>query len=220
MTSTDSMRHRGMRQKLVQELRTKGISDERVLEAINMVPRHIFFEPEFEKFAYVDKAFPISSGQTISQPYTVAYQTQLLGASRGDKILEIGTGSGYQAAVLSAMGFVVYSVEIIPDLHAKAKKMFTLLNMDVKSVLSDGTLGWQEFAPYKGILVTAGAPSLPKPYINQLEIGGKLVIPVGKSQNDQRMVLVTKTGNEKFDTKILEYFKFVPLVGELGWKSK
>lgn len=218
MTTTDSMRHRGMRHKLVEELRTKGISDNRVLDAINQVPRHLFFEPEFEKFAYIDKAFPISSGQTISQPYTVAYQSQLLGAKDGDKILEIGTGSGYQAAVLYAMGYKVYSVEIIPDLYAKAKKMFTLLNMDINAVLSDGTLGWQEHAPYKGIIVTAGAPSVPKPYISQLEIGGKLVIPVGKSQNDQRMVLVTKTGSESFDTKILENFKFVPLVGELGWK--
>lgn len=218
MTTTDSMRHRGMRQKLVDELRTKGISDERVLSAVNEVPRHLFFEPEFEKFAYVDKAFPINSGQTISQPYTVAYQSQLLRANPGDEILEIGTGSGYQAAILYAMGYTVFSVEIISDLHAKAKKMFTLLNMDIKAILSDGTLGWKEHAPYAGILVTAGAPSLPKPYINQLKIGGRLVIPVGKEQTEQRMVLVTKTGSETFETKILEQFKFVPLLGELGWK--
>ncbi len=182
-----------------------------------MIPRHVFFPKEFEQFAYRDEAFPIGHGQTISQPYTVAFQSQSLMAEPGMKVLEIGTGSGYQASVLDRMGLQVFSVEIIPELTNTAREMLTLLDSKAQVFQSDGSQGLKKFAPYHRILVTAGAPAIPKPLVDQLSDGGIMVIPVGKQRNDQKMVRLTKTG-ENYSTEILGDFRFVPLTGKLGWE--
>ncbi len=182
-----------------------------------MIPRHVFFPKEFEQFAYRDEAFPIGHGQTISQPYTVAFQSQSLKAEPGMKVLEIGTGSGYQASVLDRMGLQVFSVEIIPELTNTAREMLTLLDSKAQVFQSDGSQGLKKFAPYDRILVTAGAPAIPKPLVDQLSDGGIMVIPVGKQRNDQKMVRLTKTG-ENYSTEILGDFRFVPLTGKLGWE--
>lgn len=213
----DTYRHKGLRNELCEVLKKKGITDLKVINAINMVPRHLFFEPEFERHAYEDKAFPIGSGQTISQPFTVAFQSELLKIEDGDRVLEIGTGSGYQAAVLNKMGANVYSVERIEDLVRSSKELLSELGIKINQKHSDGTLGWQEEAPFDKIIVTAGAPSIPKPYVNQLKVGGILVIPVGKTESDQRMLRIVKTSATEFDKEVYLNFKFVPLIGELGW---
>jgi protein-L-isoaspartate(D-aspartate) O-methyltransferase len=214
----DTYRHKGLRNELCETLKKKGIKDQSVIDAINSVPRHLFFEPEFESHAYEDKAFPIGSGQTISQPYTVAYQTELMQVKPGDKILEIGTGSGYQAAILNKMGADVYSVERIESLVESAHTLLSSLGISINQKHSDGTLGWNEHAPYDKIIVTAGAPSIPRPYINQLKVGGILIIPVGRTESDQRMVKVVKTSDTEIEKEVLFNFRFVPLIGELGWK--
>ena len=214
----DAYKHKGLRNGLTDKLRLKGIKDESVLKAINVVPRHFFIPSEFEIHAYEDKAFPIGAGQTISQPYTVAYQTQLLQLQAGDKVLEIGTGSGYQASVLLACGANVFSIERHASLSKQAASILKLIGNDNLNLkVGDGTLGWQEHAPYNKIIVTAGAPSVPKILFNQLIEGGFLVIPVG-NDTKQKMVRITKLAGNEIKSEIFEDFSFVPLIGENGWQ--
>ncbi len=200
-----------MRNKLVQTVAAKGITDERVLAAIKKIPRHLFMDSSFEDHAYQDKAFPIAADQTISQPFTVAFQTQLLEIKKGDKILEIGTGSGYQAAVLLELGAKVYSIERQNELFKKTKLFLQKLGYRPKKlVFGDGYKGLPEEAPFDGIIVTAGAPFVPKALLAQLKIGGKLVIPVGKHQ--QIMTRYVRTGEKKFEKKEYGEFRFVPML--------
>ncbi len=209
-------KHIQRRNELVETLRSKSIRDERVLMAIQSIPRHIFIDTALENRAYEDSALPISCGQTISQPYTVAAQTELLEVKKGAKVLEIGTGSGYQAAILCHMGADVYSVERHEELYHKAKKMLHELGYRASLKLGDGTLGWSAYAPYDGIVVTAGAPVVPDDLIKQLNIGGRLVVPVG-SQKSQVMVRITRVSEDSYQEEHLQHFKFVPLIGEKGW---
>jgi len=214
---TDSYRHQGQRRALVRELRQRGIHDERVLDALGTVPRHLFFAPEFEAHAYQDKAFPIGEGQTISQPYTVAYQTQLLGVQPTDRVLEVGTGSGYQCAVLLRLTPHVESIEFNEVLYARTRLLLAGLGAGGAGLhCGDGSLGLPGQAPFDGILVTAGAPALPPALLRQLRVGGRLVIPVGDHRT-QRMVRVTREGPEAFVREELEDFRFVPLRGAGGW---
>ncbi|MCC7299437.1 MAG: protein-L-isoaspartate(D-aspartate) O-methyltransferase [Bacteroidia bacterium] len=207
----------GQRRRLIDELKRKGISSVRVLEAVGKVPRQLFFPRDFEQYVYRDAAFPIGEGQTISQPYTVAFQTELLQIQPGDKVLEIGTGSGYQAAVLSAMGAQVFSVELVKSLLQEAGKVLKNIDSSIQLFHGDGTLGLQSAAPFDGILVTAGAPEVPQTYINQLKIGGRLVIPVGPDKNQQKMMRITKISDQQIKSEVLGDFKFVPLIGKNGW---
>jgi protein-L-isoaspartate(D-aspartate) O-methyltransferase len=207
----DDFKHKGMRKKLVETLVKKGIRDEAVLDAVNTVPRHLFMDSGFVSHAYVDKAFPIAADQTISQPYTVARQTELLEVEKGDKILEIGTGSGYQTAILLEMGAVVFSIERQNELFKKAQKFLPKLGYRPKKLIfGDGYLGYEEEAPYDGIIVTAGAPFVPKPLLAQLAVGGKLVIPVGDSV--QIMTVFTRKGPKEFEKKEHGEYRFVPLL--------
>lgn len=207
----------GQRRRLIEELKQKGIVSTRVLEAMSAVPRQLFFPKDFEQYVYRDAAFPIGEGQTISQPFTVAFQSQLLELPVGSKVLEIGTGSGYQAAVLSAMGFKVFSVEVIKSLLLEATKVLKNIDSEIKLFLGDGTLGLPNEAPFDGILVTAGAPDVPETYIKQLQIGGKIIIPVGGQKEKQQMMRVTRISNSETQTEIFGGFRFVPLVGKNGW---
>lgn len=216
MKIQDTYKHKGQRNKLIQELSQKGIKDIAVLEAINKIPRHIFFEEALASHAYQDKAFPIGDGQTISQPFTVARQSELLELSPGKKVLEIGTGSGYQCSVLCALGLKVTSIERHKSLHLKAKKHLNLLQLKPKLICGDGTMGLPSFAPFDAIIVTAGAPIVPDNLIDQLSIGGKLVIPVG-DENKQTMYQITKVSNTKAVRKDCGSFSFVPLIGKKGW---
>jgi protein-L-isoaspartate(D-aspartate) O-methyltransferase len=207
----DDFKHKGMRKKLVETLVKKGISDEAVLDAINSVPRHLFMDSGFVSHAYVDKAFPIAADQTISQPYTVARQTELLEVKKGDKVLEIGTGSGYQTAVLIEMGAVVYSIERQNELFKRTKLFLPKIGYRPKKLIfGDGYQGYAEEAPYDGIIVTAGAPSVPKALLSQLAVGGKMVIPVGESI--QVMTVFTRKGPKEFDKKEYGEYRFVPLL--------
>lgn len=200
---------------LVESLWSKGIKDENLLKAIYRVPREKFISSALRKYAYDDNALPIECAQTISQPFTVAYMTQVLGVKKGDKVLEIGTGSGYQAAVLCELGAHVYSIERIEKLYENAKNLLSELDYNIHFKLDDGSLGWEEYAPFDKIIVTAGAPNIPQSLLEQLNVGGRLVIPVG-SQESQRLYVVNR--NEKgFEKRNYEYFKFVPLIGEEGW---
>ncbi|HMQ80646.1 MAG TPA: protein-L-isoaspartate(D-aspartate) O-methyltransferase [Ignavibacteria bacterium] len=205
------------KRKLVEGLWDKGIKDESVLKAIYDIPREKFISDALRKFAYDDNALPIECAQTISQPFTVAYMTQVLAIKHGDKILEIGTGSGYQAAVLCKLGAEVYSVERIEKLYENASGLLRQLGYNVHLKLDDGTLGWEENAPYDKIIVTAGAPDIPHHLVEQLNIGGKLVIPVGDQQT-QRLLEITRT-EKGVEKKFYEHFKFVPLIGAEGWKA-
>lgn len=214
----DSYRHKGLRRKLVQQVRSKGITDERVLAAMEKVPRHYFFDQAFLEHAYQDKAFPIGEGQTISQPYTVAFQTQLCMIEPGDKILEIGTGSGYQACILMELGAEVYTVEFNKNLFERAKKFLPGMGYRPYFFHGDGTKGLPAFAPFDKILVTAGAPGIPKMLVDQLKTGGRMVIPVGDNQL-QRMIRLIKKGARKIEKESFDYFSFVPLLGEHGWKK-
>ena len=207
----DSFKHKGLRNKLVLDLKTKGIKDDSVLEAVKSVPRHLFMDSGFLDHAYQDKAFPIASGQTISQPYTVAFQTELLNVKKDHKILEIGTGSGYQAAILCHMGAKVYTIERIKELFRKTSVFLPSINYRPKKMIyGDGYLGYSEEAPYDSIIVTAGASEIPEKLINQLKIGGRMVIPVGEEV--QKMKLVTKISESDFETKIFGDFQFVPML--------
>ncbi|ALW86153.1 protein-L-isoaspartate O-methyltransferase [Hymenobacter sedentarius] len=216
----DTYRHQGLRRGLVRELRQRGIHDERVLAALAAVPRHLFFEPAFEAHAYQDKAFPIGEGQTISQPYTVAYQTQLLGVQPTDRVLEVGTGSGYQCAVLLRLTPHLDSIEFNEILFARTRQRLALLGANGAGLhCGDGSVGLPERAPFDAILVTAGAPGLPPALLRQLRVGGRLVIPVG-GNHTQRMVRVTREGPETFVREDFEEFRFVPLRGASGWQIK
>ena len=207
----DSFKHKGLRNKLVLDLKTKGIKDDSVLEAVKSVPRHLFMDSGFLDHAYQDKAFPIASGQTISQPFTVAFQTELLNVKKDHKILEIGTGSGYQAAILCHMGAKVYTIERIKELFRKTSVFLPSINYRPKKMIyGDGYLGYSEEAPYDSIIVTAGASEIPEKLINQLKIGGRMVIPVGEEV--QKMKLVTKLCESDFETKIFGDFQFVPML--------
>lgn len=207
------------REELVEALRKRGIKNENVLKAFLKVERHLFV-PEVMRFnAYKDVALPIGQGQTISQPYTVAFMTEALNPKPGEKILEIGTGSGFQAAILYELGARVFTIERNFDLYNQTIKLFDKLNYKIAARCSDGTIGWAEFAPYDGIIVTAGSPSIPENLKKQLAIGGRLVIPVGNKIN-QVMNILTKIDEEKFQIEEVPYFAFVPLIGKDGWKEK
>ncbi len=208
----------GQRQKLVNLLKAKGITSAAVLDAIGVVPRHAFFNKDFELFAYRDAAFPIGNGQTISQPYTVAFQTELLCCMPGHKVLEIGTGSGYQAAVLATMGVEVHSIEVIKSLVLQARKVLKNIDIEILTYLGDVSMGLQVQAPFDRILVTAGAPAVPQALLNQLTVNGRMVIPVGDSVN-QKMLCITKLSETQSKTEAYENFKFVPLVGKNGWNN-
>ena len=208
---TDTFEAKGKRKKLVAELRQKGIVDEDVLRAIDTVPRHLFMDPAFLIHAYVDKAFPITSGQTISQPYTVAVQTSLLKVKKRDKILEIGTGSGYQAAILAEMGAKVYTIERFRELYLKAQRILTSLGYSADFFYGDGYQGKPQYGPFDGIVITAAAPDIPQTLLQQLKTGGRLIIPLGNS-NSQVMTVVERSGPDSFDRSEHGNFVFVPML--------
>ncbi|WP_242205443.1 protein-L-isoaspartate(D-aspartate) O-methyltransferase [Aestuariivivens insulae] len=209
----DTFKHKGLRQQLVNTVKSKGIKDEKVLKAIGKIPRHLFMDSSFLDHSYQDKAFPIAADQTISQPFTVAFQTELLQIKPNDKILEIGTGSGYQTAVLCEMGARVYSIERQNELFKKTSKFLPKLGYRAKKlVFGDGYIGLKEEAPFDGIIVTAGAPFVPKPLLSQLKIGGRLVIPVG--DDVQIMTLFIRKGPKEFEQHEYGEFRFVPLLGD------
>ncbi len=213
MTSlTDSYRHKGMRKKLVEEVRAKGIRDENVLSALESVPRHHFLDSSFVEFAYQDKPFPIGSGQTISQPYTVAYQTELLQVEKGHKVLEVGTGSGYQACILEEMGARVFSIERHHSLYLKTKALLSEMNYRTKVFYGDGFNGLPAFAPFDRILVTAAAPYLPNAFLEQLVPGGLIVIPLGQGDT-QVMKRIEKIDEQTTEEESHGYFRFVPMLG-------
>jgi len=207
----DTFRHKGMRRKLVDQLAKKGITDQNILSIINTIPRHIFLDKAFEEWAYEDKAFPIGNEQTISQPYTVAYQTMLLKIKKRDKVLEIGTGSGYQSAVLGMMGARVFSIERQKNLFEKTSQFLQLYKFgNIRTFYKDGFLGLPEFAPFDKIIITAGAATFPHLLAGQLKIGGVMVIPLG----DQHQVMhrFRRTSETEFDKEVFEYFQFVPML--------
>jgi protein-L-isoaspartate(D-aspartate) O-methyltransferase len=210
---TDSYRHKGLRKKLVERLQAGHPVrfEERILEAIGKIPRHLFLDSSFVEYAYEDKAFPIGYGQTISQPSTVAFQTQLLQVNKGDKVLEVGTGSGYQACVLLELEAKVFSIERQKNLYLRTKDLLPKLNYHPKLFFGDGYLGLPAFAPFDRILVTAAAPSIPGALIEQLKPGGRLVIPAGKP-GAQVMTLVTKPENGPVEMKEYGEFRFVPML--------
>ncbi len=207
----DTAKHQGLRNQLVTLLKGKGIIDKSVLEAINKIPRHLFLESGFAEFAYQDKAFPIGAGQTISQPYTVAFQSQLLEVQKDHKILEIGTGSGYQTAVLCLMGAKVFSIERQNELFKKTSALLPKLGIRPKHLsFGDGYKGLPNHAPFDSIIVTAGAPIIPQPLMAQLKIGGRLVIPLG--EENQIMTLLIRKNETQFEKHEFGDFKFVPLL--------
>jgi protein-L-isoaspartate(D-aspartate) O-methyltransferase len=213
----DNYRHKGLRKQLVDLLRTKGINDETVLSAINEVPRHIFLDSSFVELAYQDKAFPIGSGQTISQPHTVAFQSQLLQVEEGMKVLEIGTGSGYQACVLAAMGAKVFTIERQRNLYFKTKEILDQLSFRVKTFLGDGFDGLPTYAPFDRIIITAGAPNIPENLIEQLKTSGIMVIPLDDAENEgQTMMRITKMEDGTLKKEAFGGFKFVPMLKEIG----
>ncbi len=208
----DTYRHKGMRVRLAERIEEAGIKDERVLHAIMTVPRHFFFFDEvFVKTAYQNRAFPIGEGQTISQPYTVAYQTEMLQIEVGDKVLEIGTGSGYQAAVLATLGAKIYSIERNQKLHLKAKKLLQELHYDeIIPIFGDGYEGAPAFAPFDKVIVTAAAPEIPTKLIEQLRVGGLMVVPVG--EKGQIMLKITKISDTEYTVEEKGKFRFVPML--------
>lgn len=212
----DNYREKGARKKLVEILKERGISDAKVLRAIGKVPRHFFFDETFWNQAYRDIAFPIGDGQTISQPYTVAYQTELLHIQKGNKVLEIGTGSGYQTCILMELGADVYTIERQENLYARAIKVLPGMGYNANFFLGDGSKGIEAHAPYDKIIVTAGAPFVPEILLKQLKIGGILVIPVG-DEKSQKMITVIRVSENEYDRIELDTFRFVPLVGDQAW---
>lgn len=208
---TDTFRHKGLRKNLIDLLRTKGILDENVLSAMNVIPRHFFFDSSFLEFAYEDKAFPIGSGQTISQPYTVAFQSELLRVEKGMRVLEVGTGSGYQASVLAEMGARVFSIERQKLLYENLKSLDPPLHYRIRLFYGDGYVGLSAHAPFDRILITAAAPFIPEALVQQLKTGGILVAPVGK--NDvQIMTQVTKISDTEIKSETHGTFRFVPML--------
>ncbi len=209
----DTTKHQGRRRQLVALLKEKGITHSAVLEAIGAIPRHLFMDSSFEDHAYQDKAFPIGADQTISQPYTVAFQSEQLKVSPGTKVLEIGTGSGYQTAVLCHMGAIVYSIERQHELFRTSLKRLPALGFKPKKLIfGDGYKGFPEKAPFERIIVTAGAPHIPEALLGQLVVGGKMVIPVG--EKNQKMTVITRTSPTDFEQLVLGDFRFVPLLGD------
>ena len=207
----DEFKHKGKREQLIKLLRSKGIEDENVLEAMNRVPRHLFMDSAFEEFAYKDQAFPIASGQTISHPFTVAKQSSLLHVKRGDKILEIGTGSGYQAAVLVEMCAEVYTIERQKDLFDFSQRIFKKIKIRPKyATYGDGYKGFPSFAPFDSIIVTAGSPMIPKTLLKQLKVGGIMVIPIGK--DNQMMTTFLRVGERDFEKMEFGDCQFVPML--------
>ena len=208
----DTNKHQGLRNQLVKQLEDKGITDKNVLAAIGKIPRHLFLDSSFENFAYQDKAFPIEAGQTISQPYTVAFQTQLLEVEKDHKILEIGTGSGYQTAVLVAMNAWVYTIERQKDLHDFSQKKLRELHLRPKfQSFGDGFAGLPTFAPFDKILVTCGAETLPTELLHQLKVGGMMVIPLGRTE-EQVLTRFTKKSEKEFEKEEFGAYKFVPML--------
>ena len=213
----DPYKEQGARKKLIAFLRTeRQVGDEAVLDAMLQVPRHYFFAKTFWHQAYKDIAFPIGEGQTISQPFTVAYQTQLLQVKKGDKVLEIGTGSGYQTCILLTLGASVYTIERIPVIYERTKNMLAKMGYQAHFYCGDGSQGLREQAPFDKILVTAGAPSVPEGLLKQLRVGGLLVIPVGDA-NEQYMTTVLRVSETEFEKITLDAFRFVPLLGSEAW---
>ena len=207
----DTSKHQGLRNQLANLLEGKGITSKNVLDAIRLIPRHLFLDSSFENFAYQDKAFPIEADQTISQPYTVAFQSELLNIEKGHKVLEIGTGSGYQTAVLCAMGAMVYSIERQNKLFKKTSLLLPKLGFKPKKLIfGDGYKGLPEVAPFDSIIVTAGAPFIPKPLMAQLKVGGKLVIPLG--DENQIMTMLVRKNETQFEKHEFGEFRFVPLL--------
>lgn len=211
----DTYRHKGLRRQLALQLKDKGITNLDVLKAIETVPRHLFLDNAFIERAYEDIAFPIGEGQTISRPHTVAFQTELLQLKKGDKVLEIGTGSGYQTAVLLEMGVKVYTIERQKALFDKTKLFLPNIGYEAKFFYGDGYKGLPAFAPFDKILITAGAPEIPKPLLEQLNVGGVMVIPIGDAV--QTMTLLRKTAVNKFEKEEFGAFKFVPLLEDKEW---
>lgn len=207
----ESFEAKGKRKRLVEELRSKGITDEKVLGAIGRVPRHIFMDDAFMKHAYQDKAFPIAAGQTISQPYTVAVQTILLNVGKRDHVLEIGTGSGYQAAVLAEMGVKVYTIERQRELFRKAQSLLGSMGYRIQFFLGDGYDGQPQYGPYDGIIITAATAEVPDKLLKQLRIGGRLVVPRG-DRDTQVMTLYTRRGEDDYEITTHGYFVFVPML--------
>lgn len=212
----DNYREKGARKQLVRHLDSRGIQDERVLEAIGKVPRHFFFDETFWNQAYRDIAFPIGDGQTISQPYTVAYQSELLHVSKGDRVLEIGTGSGYQTCILMELGAEVYTIERQENIYNRTIQVLPYMGYKPHFFLGDGSKGIPEHGPYDKIIVTAGAPFVPEVMLKQLKLGGLLVIPVG-DENSQKMVTILRLAENDFERIELDTFRFVPLVGDKAW---
>jgi len=207
----DTIQHKGMRRRLVEEVAGKGITDQRVLNAIGKIPRHLFMESSFEKFAYKDQAFPIGAGQTISQPFTVAFQTQLLQIQPNYKILEVGTGSGYQAAVLLEMGAQVFTIERQRELYVKVQQHLPELGYYPRFFFGDGFKGLPTYGPFDGIIVTAGAPYIPEDLKQQLKVGARLVIPVDANQH-QKMLVLTRVDENTYEEQYFGDFAFVPLL--------
>lgn len=207
----DTYKHKGLRQKLVEGIRLKGIEDERVLDAINKVPRHVFMDSGFIKFAYRDQAFPIAAGQTISQPYTVAFQTLLLSVKPMHKVLEVGTGSGYQAAVLAEMGAKVFTIERQKELYLRSQSILSRLNYRINFFYGDGNEGLPTYGPFDRILITAAAPEVPEKLTGQLKPGGRMVLPLGKGHS-QVMLLIEKTDDNQIIRSEHGMFVFVPLL--------
>ncbi len=209
----DNFRHKGKRQQLVKTVKKKGITDKAVLDAVGKIPRHLFMDSSFEDHAYQDKAFPIAADQTISQPYTVAFQTEKLEIEKGDKVLEIGTGSGYQTAVLCELGAKVYSIERQRELYKKTKTFLNKIGYRPKYLsFGDGYKGLPDYAPFDKIIVTAGAPYVPTDLLGQLKVGGRMVIPVG--DDVQTMTLFIRKSLKEFDKTEFGQFRFVPLLGD------
>lgn len=209
----DSYRHKGLRRKLADEVKSKGIKDERIVQAIATIPRHYFLDSSFVEFAYQDKPFPIGAGQTISQPYTVAFQTELLEVKKGDKVLEIGTGSGYQAIVLLVLGAKVFSIERQHSLYIKAKKLLPEMGYNPRLFYGDGYKGLPTYAPFDKILITAAAPEIPAELLKQLKTGGCLVVPVGPGDT-QIMMRITKLECDNYKYEEFGHFRFVPMLGD------
>ena len=213
----DNYRAKGLRKQLIDQLRAKGITDESVLSAINEVPRHVFLDSSFFELAYQDKAFPIGSGQTISQPHTVAFQTQLLQVEKGMKVLEIGTGSGYQACVLAALGAKVFSIERQRNLYFKTKEILEGLPFRVKTFLGDGFEGLPTYAPFDRVIITAGAPNIPEALVQQMKPNGIMVIPMDNPDGEsQTMLKITKLEDGSLKKEEFGDFKFVPMLKEIG----
>jgi protein-L-isoaspartate(D-aspartate) O-methyltransferase len=209
---SDSYRHKGLRKQLVELIRNKGINDERVLQAILEIPRHYFIDSAFDQIAYEDRAFPIAEGQTISQPYTVAYQSQLLDVQSREKVLEVGTGSGYQACVLAIMGAQVYTIERQKQLYDQNKQFSFLRNYPaIRYFYGDGYQGLPTYAPFDKIIVTAAAPAIPDKLVDQLKPGGKMVIPVGEGKI-QQMMRINKNASGQIHEEIFDDFSFVPML--------